>query len=41
MQPGLVQLQPSIDELMDTFEPLQGTVNLYYSEVLNNTYFVI
>jgi hypothetical protein len=25
MQPGLVQLQPTLDDFMDTFEPLQGS----------------
>jgi hypothetical protein len=38
MQPGLVQLQPTLDDFMDTFEPLQGSqlnISYYFYFVLN------
>lgn len=27
IQPGLAQLQPTLDDFMDTFEPLQGNIS--------------
>lgn len=31
IQPSLVQLQPNLDDFMDTFEPLQGNqIDIYH-----------
>lgn len=38
IQPSLGQLQPNLDEFMDTIEPLQGTYNTiaYYNTIIIN-----
>lgn len=39
IQPSLGQLQPNLDEFMDTIEPLQGTYNtdfIMISVIMNN-----
>lgn len=33
IQPSLGQLQPNLDEFMDTIEPLQGTIFYVYTYV--------
>lgn len=37
IQPSLGQLQPNLDEFMDTIEPLQGTIFYVYTH-MSNTY---
>lgn len=36
IQPSLGQLQPNLDEFMDTIEPLQGTYNTLYDIIIIN-----
>jgi MAX-like protein X len=36
IQPGLVQLQPNLDDFMDTLEPLQGNNNNFRTPTCNN-----
>lgn len=40
MQPGLVQLQPNLDDFMDTFEPLQGLSQIFCSQIFFNKTFL-